>query len=216
MKCQFCGHGNSENARFCGVCGKRVGVDGENVSESSPGTGTQTNSPELPMVDFGNGIAFGFQNYFKFSGRATRAEYWWFALFTQLLQLAGMIPVLGWAVAILGFLATIIPSFSLSVRRLHDIGKSGWWMLVWLMIIVIYVILIIGFVISAINSEGPGISEEESFLIIMPWLVGFGVFSLVTLGVIIWWVVWFVQKGDKGPNKYGPDPRQVIISKIPN
>jgi hypothetical protein len=68
MKCTACGGDNPENAQFCGVCGTSL-ISGE----ASIGT-------ELPMVGFGEAISRGFGNYFTFSGRATRAEHWWFAL----------------------------------------------------------------------------------------------------------------------------------------
>ncbi|UVC09161.1 DUF805 domain-containing protein [Rhizobium sp. TH2] len=73
------------------------------------------------------------QKYANFSGRAMRSEYWWYTLFavvvsvvlylidtmlgTQLLQ-----PIFG--------LATLLPGIGVCVRRLHDLDKSGWWVLI--------------------------------------------------------------------------------------
>jgi uncharacterized membrane protein YhaH (DUF805 family) len=73
------------------------------------------------------------QKYANFSGRAMRSEYWWYTLFavvvsvvlylidsmlgTQLLQ-----PIFG--------LATLLPGIGVCVRRLHDLDKSGWWLLI--------------------------------------------------------------------------------------
>lgn len=63
------------------------------------------------------------QRTFQFSGRAQRAEYWYFMLFTLILFfISGLVPILG-----LIFLPLIITQISLSVRRLHDINLSGWW-----------------------------------------------------------------------------------------
>ena len=76
-------------------------------------------------------------NYCNFSGRASRSEYWWFALFTFVL---GM--VLGLILGIIfsdtmtniltGIvnLALFLPSLGLSVRRMHDVDRSGWWVLI--------------------------------------------------------------------------------------
>ena len=68
------------------------------------------------------------KGYVKFSGRATRSEYWWFYLFWLILVVVtGMISENLAAVLIL---ALLLPSLAVGVRRMHDIGKSGWWLLV--------------------------------------------------------------------------------------
>jgi len=79
------------------------------------------------------------QNYFTFSGRARRKEYWFFILFHMifLFVLAILDASLGTMAAggagvlsaIYG-LAILIPSIAVSVRRLHDIGFAGWWYLI--------------------------------------------------------------------------------------
>jgi uncharacterized membrane protein YhaH (DUF805 family) len=79
------------------------------------------------------------KKYAVFSGRARRKEYWMFALFNFIIFLVLEI-VLGMAGAIIGSdlniigllytLAVILPSLSVGVRRLHDIGRSGWWLLI--------------------------------------------------------------------------------------
>ena len=118
MKCPQCGHDNPEVAQFCGGCGT-------SLSTSTP-IGVEAASSELRMVSFPKAIKLGFSNYFTFSGRATRAEYWWFLLFTQLMWfIITWLPIIGWAAG----LAVIIPEVSVTSRRLHDIGKSGLWQL---------------------------------------------------------------------------------------
>ena len=72
-------------------------------------------------VSFGEAIKLFFVNYVNFDGRSTQSEYWWVVLFNFLVGLGvGWIPVLGWLVS----LGLLIPGLSLSVRRLHDTGKS--------------------------------------------------------------------------------------------
>lgn len=86
-----------------------------------------------------------FKNYANFSGRARRAEYWSFALVTFLIYIplyaffiVGVLNnsdsagALGMGVLSLFALAMIIPSLAVLVRRLHDIGKSGWYFLMYL------------------------------------------------------------------------------------
>ena len=79
------------------------------------------------------------KKYAVFSGRATRAEYWYFVLFNIIaivvLSVADII-LTGVTEKNIGFLniiyslAVLIPSLAVAIRRLHDIGKSGWWLLV--------------------------------------------------------------------------------------
>lgn len=78
-------------------------------------------------------------NYCNFNGRASLSEFWWFTLFGVILSF-----VLGFVFNILAFvipvqvlliiqyligLALLLPNIGVSVRRLHDVGKSGWWYL---------------------------------------------------------------------------------------
>ena len=221
MKCTTCGSDIPGDAKFCGVCGASLAtpqsdlVVGDRPTESRQGVAYDGEEPpELPMVEFIDAIKRGFQNYFKFSGRATRAEYWWFILFTQLLNFVGIVPVLGWIIAPLVSIASIIPLISLSVRRLHDIGKSGWWMMVWVGSGLIWVFWFI-FLLSGVDSivDENWIREESDAFWPTVW-VSAGVLLIANIAFMIVWVVWFVRKGDKGPNKYGLDPRQVTIDNL--
>lgn len=95
------------------------------------------------------------KNYANFKGRARRKEYWMFILFNYLFGLAcsladgllGLqIPLEGKALGIFGAvygLFVLIPSFSVSVRRLHDIDKSGWWLLLSLLPVIGWVWLLV-------------------------------------------------------------------------
>ena len=81
------------------------------------------------MVSFPDAIRLGFQHYFDFRSRSTRAEYWWWVLFVILSQQA--LNVVNIRIGILFGLAVLIPGLALGTRRLHDINKSGWWLLMW-------------------------------------------------------------------------------------
>jgi uncharacterized membrane protein YhaH (DUF805 family) len=73
------------------------------------------------------------QNYATFNGRARRSEYWYFVLFNVIVSL-----VLGFVGGLIGFellssvysIAVLIPSIAVGVRRMHDVGKSGWFLLI--------------------------------------------------------------------------------------
>ena len=172
MKCPTCGNDNPAGAQFCGGCGTNL-ISGEASIYA-----------ELPMVGFGEAISRGFTNYFTFSGRASRPEYWWWVLFTALVAI---IPV--------SILVTFIPSLALASRRLHDIGKSGWWQLLPLggLILVFLILFSAG---AYFESLWPmSLMELLVSLVLFPA-------SIVLL------IVWLAKKGDEGPNKYGPDPIQ--------
>ena len=112
-------------------------------------------------------------NYANFNGRARRKEYWMFTLFFLLFALLagfviGILSAVGETVAMIAiilavvwYLAHLVPSLAVTVRRLHDTGKSGWFYL----------------------------------LAIIPYIGGLIIF------------IFTVMQGDKGDNKYGPDPK---------
>ncbi|MFZ4549432.1 MAG: DUF805 domain-containing protein, partial [Bacteroidales bacterium] len=76
------------------------------------------------------------QNYATFSGRARRSEYWYFVLFNMIFAIAAVVldNVFGTAIDGVGYgliyglyvLAVFLPGLAVAVRRLHDVGKSGW------------------------------------------------------------------------------------------
>lgn len=123
------------------------------------------------------------QNYANFQGRASRSEYWFFALFVFIVAaiLTGLlfatvdfntqqVSGLGYVViAILAvfYLAILIPSIAVAVRRLHDRNMSGWWYL--------------GFIV----------------LSAIPFV---GIVASIAMLVI------FCLKGTDGDNRFGPDP----------
>ena len=90
-------------------------------------------------MNFKESINICIKKYTKTEGRASRSEFWYFCLFCLLVGIVTLyidISVLGYSVEeeytplnTIAYLAVFIPSISVTARRLHDIGKSGWWML---------------------------------------------------------------------------------------
>ena len=161
MKCQTCGRDNPGNAQFCGFCGANLGDS------------TITSSTPRVVVDFPEAVKFGFQRCMDFKGRSSRAEYWQFSLFFLLVDIIATAVdtvALGSGLGDIGLVATVwelailVPGLALAVRRLHDINRTGWWLLLW-------------------------------FVILIGWII---------------LIVWAIKRGNDGPNKYGPDPRQAI------
>jgi len=119
-------------------------------------------------MTFRDAIRAGFANYVNFSGRAGLGEFWYWVLFIILVGIVTAIVDATWfpdlyplsPLSDLFTLATLLPGLAVSVRRLHDTDRSGWWFLLWL----------------------------------IP-LIG-------TIVLIVWWV----QQGTPGPNRFGPNP----------
>ncbi len=73
-------------------------------------------------------------NYCNFNGRAGRAEYWYFFLFNVIVSvvlsgLANAVPALS-VLSVIYSLAMLLPGLGVAVRRMHDIGKSGWFLFI--------------------------------------------------------------------------------------
>ena len=105
------------------------------------------------------------ERYADFQGRAPRSEFWWFVLFYMLLGLAVAVigaasDTLGAILNILLTLGLLVPSIAVSIRRLHDTDRTGWWVLL-------------------------------------------GLIPLIGTIVLI---VFSVQRGTDGDNRFGPDP----------
>ncbi len=79
-------------------------------------------------MNFQTAIRSGFQNYTNFKGRASRAEYWWWALFTVILSI--LLSSINDSLGNLGSLVTLLPSIAVAIRRVHDVDRAGWFILV--------------------------------------------------------------------------------------
>ncbi len=118
------------------------------------------------QIDFKEAVARAMSNYCCFNGRASRSEYWWFVLFVLIASvIVGFIcgflfgEDTGQTVnSIIMFVAFFLPGLGLSVRRLHDTGRSGWWVLLNLIPIVGGLIVLYWFILpsqTTDNQYGP-------------------------------------------------------------
>lgn len=87
------------------------------------------------------------KRYAQFDGRAGRAEFWWFALANFIigvvLSILGQVTILFTIIYAIYSIALLIPSLAVTVRRLHDTNRSGWWVLIALIPFVGVIVLIV-------------------------------------------------------------------------
>jgi uncharacterized membrane protein YhaH (DUF805 family) len=111
-------------------------------------------------MDFTTSVKTCFSKYANFNGRAIRSEFWWFVLFCIVVGMVlGALDAMIFGYGAIGIFAlifqlgTIVPSLSVGARRLHDIGKSGWWQLLILIPIIGWIILIYWFAQNTHENE---------------------------------------------------------------
>jgi uncharacterized membrane protein YhaH (DUF805 family) len=102
-------------------------------------------------MSFKEAITYCFQNYVGFNGRAARSEYWYWVLFVVLLTIVAWLidmTVFGFnttgvnPISAIVALATLLPGLAVSVRRLHDIDRTGWWVLLALTVVGAIVLIV--------------------------------------------------------------------------
>ena len=133
------------------------------------------------------------KKYAQFGGRSQRKEFWYFFLFYSLFSIPfGVVDMFLIGTSILGtiyFLVFLTPSLAVGVRRLHDMGRSGWWML-------LYTGIVLQQLASGVKVSGRGVSGEAVVAIVF-------VVAAVCAVVLI---VFMVRKSQPGRNRYGPGP----------
>ncbi len=119
------------------------------------------------------------KKFADFSSRSRRTEYWMFVLFSFVIYIAlgiilsligsvdptGMIASLGFILMTIVQIALLIPSLAVTVRRLHDTGRSGWWILISFLPVIGVIILIVFMVLDSQpgdNNWGPNPKGVQS------------------------------------------------------
>lgn len=98
------------------------------------------------------------ERYADFQGRAPRSEYWWFVVFNILMSIVialvgAVTQTLGNVLDVIVTLALIVPNLAVSVRRLHDTDRSGWWFLLVLVPLLGTIVLIVWFVMRGTDGD---------------------------------------------------------------
>ena len=98
-----------------------------------------------PLVSYWKRVVL--EKYADFTGRARRSEYWWFTLTNFIAQFVLILLIavadIFWVLYVIYALALIVPSIAVTIRRLHDTDKSGWWILIALVPFVGGIILLV-------------------------------------------------------------------------
>lgn len=179
---------------------------------------------EMPQLTFMEAIWKCNRKYAMFKGRARRSEFWWFGLFVLILMLIPM----GLAIAAVGIfgktenvfcftilmpvasfgvvLWTIIPFLAVLTRRLHDVGRSGWWIVGDIIAsaancVTLNVVLGDAAQVSSIHNLQQAFNVSTTGWIVML------LFFLVQIGLSFVILVLSLQDSHRGENKYGPSPK---------
>ena len=173
-----------------------------------------------PTLGFKEAVKICWSKYADFTGRARRSEYWWFYLFTFLVMLLPILVIIfsaligavsggddiptGWLIPIIiaaivlfvMMLVFLVPTLAVQTRRLHDTGRSGWW------IVANYAISFVASFVRAILldfNDFAGTSKGAIAVCVLLYLINLGI------GIAIF--VFTLLDSHKGENQYGPSPK---------
>jgi len=168
------------------------------------------------------------KRYGEFSGRSSRAEFWWFFLFMMIIYIVVwfiLLATIGFGAAsgsqnpaamigafgvmgifmLLFYLALLIPTIAVQIRRLHDTNRSGWWLGAFWLLYIVYMAASFGLAFSA-----PPVGQPAT-------LAGAGVMMVVGLAFFVYSIVllvFFCLRGTEGPNRFGDDPYGANVEEV--
>ena len=161
-------------------------------------------------MNFQTAIKSGFQNYANFKGRSSRSAYWWFILFTQIVQIItqSLVSSIGALISLVFF----IPIVSVSARRLHDIGRSAKLLILPVASLVGALLAIMGLLMQTAQSFA-NLNFDDLFsggMQVSVWLfVGFLIVAFISSIVNF---VFTLMPSETGINKYGPPEPPVFLT----
>ncbi len=141
---------------------------------------------------------------FSFEGRTRRSHFWigWL-ICLGVGVVAGWIPILGGFIS----LALIWPNLAISVKRLHDMGKSGWLVLIPWVVSIVGGIVAVSMIGLSVFANAAALEQEDPaaiFALIGPAIGLFAVLTLVNLGFLLWIGL---SEGQAGSNRFGSNPK---------
>lgn len=188
----------------------------------------------VPRMTFKKAVNNCLRKYATFKGRARRSEYWWFMLFILLVGFLPMLPIMVVGVlddlaminiesglmpamaillillaglGLLALCALLVPSIAVQVRRLHDVGRSGWWCVASL--IVGLLTFAVSYVIFGSHAMGVGEIEQFSQAFQVSTFAGISLLASEaanwSLTLII--LVFSLYDSERAQNRYGLSPK---------
>ena len=188
-----------------------------------------------PRMSMGEAIKACISKYATFGGRSRRSEYWWFSLFLLIISIVLLAPIGvcvalidsgtinpdagAWSVVVViaGILAllsglfllfSIIPSISVQVRRLHDVGRSGWWVF-WMfaisLVAAVVPLFVLGFDKAVDMNDFSIISNSFSASLVSGLIVLVANIANWAMGIAVF--IFSLFDRQRGANKYGPSPK---------
>lgn len=180
---------------------------------------------EKSRMGFFEAVKTCLKKSFVFKGRARRSEYWWWTLFSAIFGIVVTLPaeeisednVLLMLLYTFGLLALCaylgIANFAVATRRLHDIGRSGWWYGATLIFGVVWgvwmVVKMVG-VISGMNLDNVDVESDAFALTVVKEMWAVVVIPyIIYIAYSILLLVWYCKDSQPGANKYGENPKGI-------
>jgi uncharacterized membrane protein YhaH (DUF805 family) len=155
-------------------------------------------------MSFVDAIGECFFNFLNFRDRAARAEFWWWALFyCVVLVVAVILDIVVFFVVgnghimpffIVTYLALIFPTLTVTVRRLHDTNRSGWWLLLY---VALSLLTVIAAVATGANDPSTRLSGTGAVLVAVP--------AILSLASLVLLLIFMFLPSTPGNNRYGPN-----------
>lgn len=180
---------------------------------------------DSPRMGFVEAVKTCLKKSFVFRGRARRSEFWWWTLFSFILGIiisivVDEIPEDNVVMSLLVSLGVLmlglylgIAGFAVAVRRLHDIGRSGWWYGAMLICGVVWSVWLVAKLLGVVSAMGVENIEAD------PATFGFTIISEMWVDIFIPYIlyviysivllVWYCKDSQPGANKYGENPKEV-------
>ena len=143
MICRKCGELLNEGTKFCSACGAKVEHEEKDMTVVNPVHTHEENCAHQEEyvrqghvanpdpVGFLDAVKLFFSHYSDFKGRSRRSEYWWVVLFNAIV--GGIIGAISTTLSSIWSLVILVPTLAIIARRLHDVGRSGWFYL-WILL----------------------------------------------------------------------------------
>lgn len=147
-------------------------------------------------VDIFTAVKTVYSKYATFSGRASRAEYWYFFLFTIIAGTA--LSVIDATLASAFSIANFVPNIAVAVRRLHDTNRSGKLIIALILVeVILFFVVVVSFAVG-LSGAISGVSDAAT-----GGSIGVLVGVVLFVALAIYWIYLMAKRGDEGPNRFG-------------